>query len=117
MIRADIITLVGRDFLESNIENDEFSYQKGLSSVGKDYKNYLLHNAQRAYKDVDLRFVSGRLTILIETKQKLEKTKDKDNIEQLQQYVIYEKELTGTSIHSLCFQKTADQLRCDILLR
>ena len=26
MIRADIITTVGRDFLTSNIENDEFSY-------------------------------------------------------------------------------------------
>ena len=26
MIRADIITLVGRDFLESNIENDEFIF-------------------------------------------------------------------------------------------
>ncbi len=111
MIRADIITLVGRDFLESNIENDEFSYQKGLSSVGKDYKNYLLHNAQRAYKDVDLRFVSGRLTILIETKQKLEKTKDKDNIEQLQQYVIYEKELTGNTIVAILYGTNDSQIK------
>lgn len=111
MIRADIITLIGRDFLESNIENDEFSYQKGLTSIGKDYKKYLLPDAQRAYKDVDLRFVSGKLTILIETKQKLEKTKEKDNIEQLQQYVIYEKELTGNTIVAILYGTNDSQIK------
>lgn len=28
MIRADIISNVGREYLTSNIENDEFSYPK-----------------------------------------------------------------------------------------
>ena len=28
MIRADIIAAVGREYLVSNIENDEFSYPK-----------------------------------------------------------------------------------------
>lgn len=31
MIRADIISRVGREYLTSNIENDEFSYPKGFS--------------------------------------------------------------------------------------
>lgn len=110
MIRADIISLVGRDFLTSNIENDEYSYQKGLSSIGKDYKDYLLPNAQRAYKDVDLRFVYEKLTILIETKQKLEKSKEKDNIEQLQQYVIYEKELTGNTVVAILYGTIDEQI-------
>lgn len=110
MIRADIISLVGRDFLTSNIENDEYSYQKGLSSIGKNYKDYLLPNAQRVYKDVDLRFVYEKLTILIETKQKLEKSKEKDNIEQLQQYVIYEKELTGNTVVAILYGTIDEQI-------
>ena len=37
MIRTDIITTVGRKYLTSNIENEEFSYGKALKSIGKDY--------------------------------------------------------------------------------
>ncbi len=31
MIRADIISTIGREYLTSNIENDEFSYPKAFS--------------------------------------------------------------------------------------
>ena len=31
MIRADIISVVGREYLTSNIENDEYSYPKAFS--------------------------------------------------------------------------------------
>ena len=30
MIRADMISTVGREYLTSNIENDEYSYPKAL---------------------------------------------------------------------------------------
>ena len=33
MIRADIISNVGREYLTSNIENDEFSYPKAFSAA------------------------------------------------------------------------------------
>ena len=32
MKRTDIINYVGKEYLCSNIENDEYSYQKGLAS-------------------------------------------------------------------------------------
>ena len=37
MKRADIISKIGRKYLKSNIENDEFSYKKGLQAIGKNY--------------------------------------------------------------------------------
>lgn len=33
MIRADIIATVGREYLVSNIENDEFSYPKAFRTA------------------------------------------------------------------------------------
>ena len=71
MIRTDIITTVGRKYLTSNIENEEFSYGKALKSIGKDYTNFLSQDAKRAYKDLDIRFANDKLSILIETKQNL----------------------------------------------
>ena len=37
MIRADIIATVGRDYLESNIENDEFSYPKAYKNASLEF--------------------------------------------------------------------------------
>ena len=58
MIRTDIITTVGRKYLTSNIENEEFSYGKALKSIGKDYTNFLSQDAKRAYKDLDLQMIN-----------------------------------------------------------
>lgn len=33
MIRADMVSTVGRNYLTSNIENDEYSYPKAFSTV------------------------------------------------------------------------------------
>lgn len=33
MIRADMISTVGRNYLTSNIENDEYSYPKAFSAA------------------------------------------------------------------------------------
>ena len=51
MIRTDIITTVGRKYLTSNIENEEFSYGKALKEIGKNYIDYLSDDAKRTYKD------------------------------------------------------------------
>ena len=94
MKRTDIFTTVGREFLVSNIENDEFSYQKALKEIGKDISDFLVSGARRQYKDVDLRFANDRITVLIETKQRLVKSSAENDLEQLQQYVLYERQLT-----------------------
>ena len=36
MKRINIIDKIGKKYLTSNIENDEFSYQKALKEIGKD---------------------------------------------------------------------------------
>lgn len=111
MQRVDIINTVGRQYLKSNIENDEFSYQKGLNEVGKNYLDYLHSNSKRKYKDIDLRFVEGNLTVLIETKQKLSNGKSANDMEQLQQYVTYEKELTGNKVIAILASTQNDDIR------
>jgi len=64
MIRTDIITTIGRKYLTSNIENEEFSYGKALKSIGKEYTDYLTEDAKRTYKDLDIRFTNEKLSIL-----------------------------------------------------
>lgn len=98
MERIDIITTIGRDYLKSNTETGEFSYSIALKRIGKNYKEYLTNNAKREYKDIDLRFVDGSLTILVETKKKLIKSKSFEDMEQLQNYVNFEKALTGNKV-------------------
>lgn len=78
--RLDIIQIVGRDFLVTNIENGEFSYQQVLDrSLSGHYK-------------LDIRFVdeTNRVAVLIETKRRFNLTSD---IEQLFSYVALEQEL------------------------
>lgn len=111
MKRADIITTVGREFLVCNIENDEFSYQKALKEFGKDIKDYLMAGARRQYKDVDLRFVDNKVTVLIETKQKLVKGNSANDLEQLQQYVLYERQLTENKIVAILAGTLTDEIR------
>lgn len=102
----DIVEKIGKQYLVSNIENDEFSYAKALSSIGKNYKDYLTQDALRNYKDIDLRFVDKNLTILVETKQKLKDANFLKDITQLQNYVCLEKELTGNKIIAILISTT-----------
>ncbi|MDR2526724.1 MAG: SAM-dependent methyltransferase [Rickettsiales bacterium] len=78
MKRIDIINYIGRKFLTSNIENDEFSYVKELNI-----------NPSGNYK-LDIRFEipNKHLSILVETKQNF---KDSDK-EQLFNYARLEKQ-------------------------
>lgn len=111
MKRADIITTVGREFLAANIENDEFSYQKALKEIGKEISDYLVSGARRQYKDIDLRFANDRVTVLVETKQKLVKGSVANDLEQLQQYVTYEKHLTENKVVAILAATQTDEIR------
>ena len=111
MNRFDIIKTVGRQYLKSNIENGEFSYAKALKEIGKDHKDYLTENATRNYQDIDLRFVDGNLTVLVETKSKLIASSSLNDMEQLQNYVIFEKELTRNKVVAILASTSNDDIR------
>ena len=63
MKRADIITTVGREFLTDNIENGEFSYEKALKEIGKDYLSFLASDASRRYKNLDFNDFTSKLRL------------------------------------------------------
>ena len=111
MNRVDIISVIGKDYHTSNIENDEFSYQQALREIGKNYTEYVLPISKRQHKNVDLRFANNRITILVETKQRLQKSKENSDIIQLQQYVVYEKQLTNNHIIAILYGTVTCELR------
>lgn len=92
MIRADIVATVGRDYLESNIENDEFSYPKAYKNASLEFTP--ISRDGRTFQNIDVRFVKENVTVLIETKPDFLKDLEKSK-EQLSAYVEYEKQLTG----------------------
>ena len=99
MIRADMIATVGREWLVSNIENDEFSYPKAYSIAALPFTP-IRNRTGRAFEKLDIRFVKDNVTVLIETKQNFHANID-DAKEQLSAYVEYEKTLTGNKIVAL----------------
>ena len=93
MIRTDIISTVGREYLITNIENDEFSYPKAFKE--KHLKFTPIINAKgRCFEKLDLRFVKENVSILIETKVNFTKSDE----EQLSAYVEYEKKLNNNKV-------------------
>ena len=70
MKRHKIINTVGKDYLSSNIENDEFSYAKAAGTLAALKKK--LGKKPEHYK-LDIRFENhddyGKYAVLIETKQ------------------------------------------------
>lgn len=93
MIRADIISTVGREYLTTNIENDEFSYPKAFKEKHLTFTP--ITNAKgRRFEKLDLRFVKENLSILIETKVNFTKSDE----EQLSAYVEYEKKLNNNKV-------------------
>jgi len=111
MKRADIIATVGGEFLTDNIENGEFSYEKGLKEIGKNYLNFLTSDAPRKYKNLDLRFANNKVTVLIETKAKFVKGSVAKDMQQLQQYVIYERQLTENKVVAILAATQTDEIR------
>lgn len=106
MIRADIISRVGREYLTSNIENDEFSYPKAFSAASLTF-NPIRNRIGRAFEKLDIRFVKDNVTVLIETKQNFTVA---DEI-QLSAYVEYEKALTGNKTVAILANTVNDNIK------
>ena len=106
MIRADIISVVGREYLTSNIENDEYSYPKAFSVASIPFVPITNANG-RKFEKLDIRFVKDGITVLVETKQNFTKADE----EQLSAYVEYEKALTGNKTIAILANTTNDNVK------
>lgn len=111
MQRIDIIKKIGREYLTSNIENDEFSYQKALANIGKDCEDYSPKGKKTNHKYVDIRFENDKMVILVETKQKLIDSKKESNYEQLQHYLAYEEVLTNKKVVAILAGTQDDKVK------
>lgn len=110
--RVDMIGIIGRKYLVSNIENDEYSYQQ-------DFDEHI-----EGHVKLDIRFYDAQrnVAVLVETKNKKFQKKDK---EQLFDYVKLEQALSsktkiiailaGTHDGSLCVWKVADGQEEEVL--
>ena len=94
MIRNEIINTIGRNYLKTNIENDEYSYPKAYTAAHKDFASV----KRGSHQTLDIRFVDvqARVAVLVETKQNFDNAYEK-NMKQLDAYMNYEKVLTGYS--------------------
>lgn len=106
MIRTDMISIVGREHLTSNIENDEFSYPKAFSAASLTF-NPIRNRVGRAFEKLDIRFVKDNVTVLIETKQNFTVADE----EQLSAYVEYEKALTGNKTVAILANTINDNIK------
>lgn len=106
MIRADMISTVGRKYLTSNIENDEYSYPKAFSAASLPFVP-VRNNNGRAFEKLDIRFVKDNVTVLIETKRNFTKADEA----QLSAYVEYEKRLTGNKTVTVLANTTNEDVR------
>ena len=99
MKRVDIIQTIGRQYLITNIENDEFRYPKAFEKLGLDFSKVKKKGKDgRVFENLDIRFIDSerRVAVLVETKKNFDFDKDSEN--QLDAYMSYEKELTGYSV-------------------
>lgn len=108
MDRITMIQTVGQQYLTSNIENNEFSYQQAFTASHKNFASVKIGT----YKDLDIRFVdnASRVAVLIETKPNFDKALKKAK-EQLNAYMMYEKELTGYKLIGIIANTTDNRIR------
>lgn len=106
MIRADMVATVGREYLTSNTENDEYSYPKAFAAQSLTF-NPIRNKTGRAFEKLDIRFVKDNVTVLIETKQNFTVADE----EQLSAYVEYEKALTGNKIIAILANTANDNVK------
>lgn len=108
MIRNEIINTIGRQYLTTNIENDEYSYQKAFTSAHKDFASVKIGS----FKDLDIRFVDkqARVAVLVETKQNFDNAYEKAQ-KQLDAYMTYEKALTGYAVIGILANTNDDRIR------
>ncbi len=109
MQRVDIISTIGREYLISNIENDEFSYPQAFKKKGLDFKPIKRVKSNTTPEKLDIRFVKDNISILIETKKDFNKDMASAE-EQLAAYVQYEKDLTGNKIIAILANTVDDEI-------
>ena len=106
MIRADMISTIGREYLISNIENDEYSYPKAFSVASLTFTP-IRNSAGRTFEKLDIRFVKDNVTVLIETKQNFTKADEEkeDYVRTIVQTNLY-RELKNVNKITLSFLGT-----------
>lgn len=112
MRRHEIIEQVGKHYYVDNLENGEFRYPKALADEGKSIDDALVVSEDGTkHTTLDLRFVDGDVSILIETKNDYDKWNDKKVRRQMQAYVNYEKVLTGNKIIAIIANTEDDRVK------
>jgi len=112
MNRFEITEKIGKNFLVTNLETGEFSYRKALKNVGKSIDEKLISsNKKTKHSNLDIRFESNGVSILIETKKDFDKTSLEDSLIQLQAYVNYEKVLTGNKLIAILANTQDDRIK------
>ena len=108
MIRNEIINTIGRNYLITNIENDEYSYPKAYTAAHKDFASV----KKGSHQTLDIRFIDkqARVAVLVETKQNFDNAYEK-NMKQLDAYMTYEKVLTGYSVIGILANTNDDRIR------
>ena len=102
-----MINVVGIQYLEANIENDEYSYPKAYKREGLEFENVEFNN--RKYEKLDIRFVKNNVSVLIETKVDFEVEPNAEH--QISAYVEYEKKLTGNNIIAILANTQNDKIK------
>lgn len=106
MKRVDIIATVGREYLTSNTERDEYSYRKAFDELSTNFTPIKNRNG-RTFEKLDIRFEKDGVAVLIETKQNFTKADEA----QLSAYVEYEKELTGNKTIAILANTLNDDIK------
>ena len=111
MKRVDIIQTIGKEYLSSNIENDEFRYPKAYEQNHLLFEDVRVSGSSRSYENLDLRFVDKdrKVAVLVETKQNFDK--DPNAERQLDAYMLYESKLTGYAIIGILANTNDDRIR------
>ena len=110
MIRADIISTIGRKYLSSNIENGEFSYAKALKSIGKNIRDFQYNTEGAHHQNIDIRFENDRLVVLVECKNKFSSWDTNEIQRQLQDYIRFEKEYSEKRIVAILAETEGDEV-------
>lgn len=96
--RFDIINLIdpNKEFLTSNMEEGSWNYEKYIKTLvaeGKLKKEDYTDETGRQHVKVDMRFTDGKVVVLVETKNDMEK--DKNGANQLRAYTNIETAMQG----------------------
>lgn len=109
MKRNEIISIVGRAYLVSNIENDEFSYPKEFKAQSLKFEPIVSTKNGRKFEKLDIKFVKNSVTILIETKADFNRDLESAK-EQLSAYVEYEKQISKNKIVAILANTINDKI-------